>query len=136
MTMEILPEPTSNKLCGRLILMDSKIHINMEMERQFICISLQDLWILRDMIISDITYLLLYVDDIILTTSSSAFLQWVIASLHGEFAMTDLGSLNYFLGIFAQRSSAGLYLSRSTYAEEILEHAHMQKCYPCRTPVD
>ncbi|GJW96020.1 ribonuclease H-like domain-containing protein, partial [Tanacetum coccineum] len=33
-------------------------------------------------------------------------------------------------------SSAGLYLSRSTYAEEILEHAHMQKCYPCRTPVD
>ncbi|GKC32760.1 ribonuclease H-like domain-containing protein, partial [Tanacetum coccineum] len=39
---------------------------------------------------SDIAYLLLYVDDIILTTSSSAFLQRVIASLHGEFAMMDL----------------------------------------------
>ncbi|GKD01472.1 ribonuclease H-like domain-containing protein [Tanacetum coccineum] len=39
---------------------------------------------------SDIGYLLLYVDDIILTTSSSAFLQWVIASFHGEFAMIDL----------------------------------------------
>ncbi|GKC58510.1 ribonuclease H-like domain-containing protein [Tanacetum coccineum] len=55
---------------------------------------------------SDISYLLLYVDDIILTASSSAFLQRVIASLHGEFAMTDLGSLDYFLGIYAQRSFA------------------------------
>ncbi|GKA38636.1 ribonuclease H-like domain-containing protein, partial [Tanacetum coccineum] len=56
---------------------------------------------------SDIAYLLLYVDDILLTASSSTFLQWVIASLHGEFAMMDLCSLNYFLGISAQRSSAG-----------------------------
>ncbi|GJZ13519.1 ribonuclease H-like domain-containing protein [Tanacetum coccineum] len=50
--------------------------------------------------------------------------------------MTDLGSLNYFLGISAQRSSTGLFLSQSKYAEEILERAHMQKCNPCRTPVD
>ncbi|GJZ78169.1 ribonuclease H-like domain-containing protein [Tanacetum coccineum] len=85
---------------------------------------------------SDIAYLVLYVDDIILTASSSAFLQRVIASLHGEFSMMDLCSLNYFLRIFAQRSSVGLFLSQSTYAEEILEHAHMQKCNPCRTHVD
>ncbi|GKB35601.1 ribonuclease H-like domain-containing protein [Tanacetum coccineum] len=85
---------------------------------------------------SDIAYLLLYVDDIILRASSSAFLQRVISLLHGEFAMTDLGSLNYFLGISAQRSSTGLFLSQSTYAQEILERAHMQKCNPCRTPVD
>ncbi|GKB24594.1 ribonuclease H-like domain-containing protein [Tanacetum coccineum] len=85
---------------------------------------------------SDIAYLLLYVDDIILTASSSAFLQWIIASLHSEFAMTDLGSLNYFLGIFAQRSASGLFLSQSKFAEEILERAHMQNCNLCRTPVD
>ncbi|GKD05034.1 DNA helicase, partial [Tanacetum coccineum] len=58
---------------------------------------------------SDIAYLLLYVDDIILTASSSAFLQRIITSLHSEFAMTDLGSLNYFLGISAQRSATGLF---------------------------
>nr|GEW39850.1 ribonuclease H-like domain-containing protein [Tanacetum cinerariifolium] len=46
---------------------------------------------------SDIAYLLLYVDDIILTAPPTAFLQRIIASLHSEFAMTDLGSLNYFL---------------------------------------
>ncbi|GJR84350.1 ribonuclease H-like domain-containing protein [Tanacetum coccineum] len=74
---------------------------------------------------SDIAYLLLYVDDIILTASSSTFLQWIIASLHNEFAMTDLGSLNYFLGISTQRSTFGLLLSQSKFAEEILERAHM-----------
>nr|GEV24897.1 hypothetical protein [Tanacetum cinerariifolium] len=85
---------------------------------------------------SDIAYLLLYVDDSILTASSSAFLQRIIASLHSEFAMTDLGSLNYFLGIYAQRSASGLFLSQSKFAEEILERAHMQNCNSCRTPVD
>ncbi|GKA20547.1 putative reverse transcriptase domain-containing protein [Tanacetum coccineum] len=60
----------------------------------------------------------------------------IIASLHSEFAMKDLGSLNYFLGIFAQRSTSGLFLSQSKFAEEILERAHMQYCNPCRTHVD
>nr|GFA01002.1 hypothetical protein [Tanacetum cinerariifolium] len=68
--------------------------------------------------------------------SSSVFLQRIIASLHSEFAMTDLGSLNYFLGIFAQRSASGLFLSQSKYAEEILERAHIHNCNSCRTLVD
>ncbi|GKF10822.1 ribonuclease H-like domain-containing protein [Tanacetum coccineum] len=60
---------------------------------------------------SDTAYLLLYVDDIVLTASSAALLQRIITLLHSEFAMTDLGSLNYFLGISAQRSTSGLFLS-------------------------
>ncbi|GKD59409.1 ribonuclease H-like domain-containing protein [Tanacetum coccineum] len=85
---------------------------------------------------SDVAYLLLYVDDIILTASSTALLQRIITLLHSEFAMTDLGSLNYFLGISAQRSKSGLFLCQSKFAEEILERAHMQHCNPCKTPVD
>ncbi|GKA01496.1 ribonuclease H-like domain-containing protein [Tanacetum coccineum] len=85
---------------------------------------------------SDIAYLLLYVDDIVLTVSSTALLQCIITLLHSEFAMTDLGSLNYFLGISAQRSKSGLFLSQSKFAAEILEWAHMQHCNPCKTPVD
>ncbi|GJV77245.1 fatty acid desaturase, type 1 protein [Tanacetum coccineum] len=50
----------------------------------------------------------------------------VDGSLSSEFAMTDLGSLNYFLGISAQRSTSGLFLSQSKYTEEILDRAHMQ----------
>ncbi|GJV14586.1 ribonuclease H-like domain-containing protein [Tanacetum coccineum] len=62
----------------------------------------------------------------ILIGNLRAFLHRVIALLHGEFAMTDLGSLNYFLGISAQRSSACSFLSQSTYVEEILKRANMQ----------
>jgi hypothetical protein len=59
-----------------------------------------------------VAYLLIYVDDIILTASSTALLQQIIASLHKVFDMTDLGSLNYFLGITATRHSTSLFLSQ------------------------
>ncbi|GJV31127.1 ribonuclease H-like domain-containing protein [Tanacetum coccineum] len=85
---------------------------------------------------SDVAYLLLYVDDIILTASSTALLQRIITLLHSEFAITDLGSLNYFLGVSAQRSKSGLFLSSSKFAEEILKRAHMLHCNPCKTLVD
>nr|GEV91065.1 ribonuclease H-like domain-containing protein [Tanacetum cinerariifolium] len=68
--------------------------------------------------------------------SSLAFLQRVFASLHGVFSMTDLGSLNYFLGISAQRSSTRLFLLQPIYAKEILKRTHMKNCNSCRTPVD
>nr|GFB83327.1 ribonuclease H-like domain-containing protein [Tanacetum cinerariifolium] len=85
---------------------------------------------------SDVAYLLLYVDDIILIASATAFLQRIITLLHGEFAMTDLGCLNYFLSVSAQRTASGMFLSQSKFAAKILERAHMQKCNPCKTFVD
>ncbi|GKB92037.1 ribonuclease H-like domain-containing protein [Tanacetum coccineum] len=60
---------------------------------------------------TDIAYLLLYVDDIVHTASFESLLQQIIGSLHKEFAITDLGSLNYFLGISVTRDSSGLFLS-------------------------
>ncbi|GKA52033.1 ribonuclease H-like domain-containing protein, partial [Tanacetum coccineum] len=84
----------------------------------------------------DTAYFLLYVDDIVLTASSDGLLQRIISSLHQEFAMTDLGPLNYFLGISVTRDSSGLFLSQKKYAIEILEKAHMVSCNPSRTPVD
>ncbi|GJS02611.1 ribonuclease H-like domain-containing protein [Tanacetum coccineum] len=81
-------------------------------------------------------YLLLYVDDIVLTASSETLLRQITASLHHEFSMKDLGSLNYFMGISVTRDSSGLFLSQKKYAVEILKRAHMVNCNPCRTPVD
>ncbi|GJS30813.1 ribonuclease H-like domain-containing protein [Tanacetum coccineum] len=54
-----------------------------------------------------VAHLLLYVDDIILMTSSTALLQYLIKSLLHEFNMTGLGELNYFLGISDVRHSTG-----------------------------
>nr|GFC97683.1 ribonuclease H-like domain-containing protein [Tanacetum cinerariifolium] len=69
-----------------------------------------------------------------LYASSTYLLQQVITSLHNEFDMTDLGELNYFLGISATRHSTGLFLS--LYAIELLARVHMTNCNSSRTPVD
>ncbi|GJU54162.1 ribonuclease H-like domain-containing protein [Tanacetum coccineum] len=83
-----------------------------------------------------VAYLLLYMDDIILTASSTSLLQQLIDSLHREFDMTDLGALNYFVGISVVRHSTGLFLSQRKYALQLLECAHMVNYNPSRTPVD
>jgi hypothetical protein len=83
-----------------------------------------------------LAYLLLYVDDIILTASSSTLLQQIMAKLSSEFAMTDLGDLHHFLGISVTRSSDGLFLSQRQYAVDILQRAGMAECHSTATPVD
>nr|GFC36554.1 ribonuclease H-like domain-containing protein [Tanacetum cinerariifolium] len=50
--------------------------------------------------------------------------------------MTDLGSLNYFLGISVTPDSSGMFLTQKKYAVEILERAGMVHCNPSQTPVD
>ncbi|GJX82965.1 ribonuclease H-like domain-containing protein, partial [Tanacetum coccineum] len=61
---------------------------------------------------SQVAYLLLYVDDIILTASSIVLIQQLIDSLHC------------------------LFLTQRKYALQLLERAHMVNCNPSRTPVD
>ncbi|KAK1664395.1 hypothetical protein QYE76_052554 [Lolium multiflorum] len=55
-------------------------------------------------------YLLLYVDDIILTASSTDLLRQLTARLRAEFALKDLGPLHYFLGIEVVRRTDGFFL--------------------------
>ncbi|GKF80137.1 ribonuclease H-like domain-containing protein, partial [Tanacetum coccineum] len=80
--------------------------------------------------------LLLYVDDIVLTASSTEFLNMNNSSLHIEFSMTDLGQFNYFLGIYVAHNASRMFLSQQKYATEILERANMLTCNPCWTPID
>nr|XP_020183060.2 uncharacterized mitochondrial protein AtMg00810-like [Aegilops tauschii subsp. strangulata] len=44
-------------------------------------------------------YLLVYVDDIILVSSSDAAADRLVTALSGDFAVKDLGALHYFLGL-------------------------------------
>jgi hypothetical protein len=50
-------------------------------------------------------YLLIYVDDIIVTRNSISAIQHLVSCLQQSFAMKDLGSLHYFLGIHVQSLS-------------------------------
>lgn len=80
-------------------------------------------------------YLLVYVDDIILTGNSDALLPSFISRLRKEFAIKDLGRLNYFLGLEVTYTSNGLFLSQSKYAFDILTRADMVDCKPVSTPL-
>jgi hypothetical protein len=81
-------------------------------------------------------YLLLYVDDIVLTASSEQLLRQTIMALEREFSLKDLGTLHYFLGVAVSRSSEGMFLSERQYIIDILDRAGMSECNPCSTPVD
>ena len=85
---------------------------------------------------TDIAYLLLYVDDIMLTASSDALIKSVTSLLNAEFAMKDLGPLSYFLGVAVTRTSASMFLSQAKYATNVIEHAGMTSCNPSYTPID
>jgi len=85
---------------------------------------------------TETVYLLLYVDDIVLTASSVQLLHRVIAALKKEFAMKDLGPLHHFLGVAVQRHKDQLTLSQRQYTLDILARHGMSDCKPCTTPVD
>jgi hypothetical protein len=85
---------------------------------------------------SDTVYLLLYVDDIILTATSTELLRRTISALQREFAMKDLRPLHHFLGITVERRPDGLFLHQRTYTLDILKRANMADCKPCTTPVN
>jgi hypothetical protein len=80
-------------------------------------------------------YLLLYVDDIVLTASSPTLLQRAITALKTEFAMKDLGPLHFFLGVAVQRHQDNLFLSQRQYTLDIIGRHGMRNCNPCSTPV-
>jgi hypothetical protein len=85
---------------------------------------------------SDMAYLLLYVDDIILTASSEALHRSIVSSLTTEFSMKDLGHLHHFLGMVVSWSTTGMFLSQRHHILELLDHAGMSGCKPCTTPID
>ncbi|KAJ9538101.1 LOW QUALITY PROTEIN: hypothetical protein OSB04_030834 [Centaurea solstitialis] len=73
-------------------------------------------------------------DNIILIASSPTLLQKIISHLIQEFSMSNVGPLNYFLGISTTRTFKAFSVSK--YATDILERAHMINCNPSHTPVE
>jgi hypothetical protein len=83
---------------------------------------------------SVIAFLLLYVDDIVLTGNNSSFITQLIHALSKVFELKDMGSLSYFLGLQIQRSTKGLTITQTKYAIDLLTKHNMAHCSPCKTP--
>ncbi|CAM8880391.1 unnamed protein product [Rhodiola kirilowii] len=80
--------------------------------------------------------LLVYVDDVIITGTSSAMIQTVKDFIHDLFKIKDLGHLKYFLGFEAARSDEGLFLNQRKYALDLIYEAGLLACKPSKVPMD
>lgn len=85
---------------------------------------------------NETTYLLLYIDDIVLAASSTTFLNRIVASLCQEFSMTGMGELHHFLGMTVCHTSDGLLLDQRQYMLDLLDRACMSDCKTCNIVVD
>ena len=81
-------------------------------------------------------YLVVYVDDIIITGSDQDDSQKLKQHLFTHFQTKDLGKLKYFMGIEIPQSSSGVVISQRKYALDILEETDMLDYKPVDTPMD
>lgn len=80
-------------------------------------------------------FVLVYVDDIILASSTPQATTALLSDLREEFALKDLGDLHYFLGIEVNKVHGGIILSQDKYASDLLKRVGMSGCKPVSTPL-
>jgi hypothetical protein len=80
-------------------------------------------------------FMLIYVDDIIVVSSSNDVVTVLLQDLQKEFAFKDLGSLHYFLDIEVNKISGGILLSQVKYASDLLKRTSMSNCKAVNTPM-
>lgn len=80
--------------------------------------------------------LLVYVNDMIIMSESEAEVQNNKNSLKADFKITDLGPLEYFLGIKLERvGKTVMKLTQEKYTERVLERFDMLTSRPVDTPM-
>ena len=80
-------------------------------------------------------FLLVYVDDILIKSSSPLAISQLINNLSQEFVIKDLEHLKYFLGIEAYQLPTCLLLSQSQYIFNLLQRTKMLDAKPVSSPM-
>ncbi|PKU80918.1 Retrovirus-related Pol polyprotein from transposon TNT 1-94 [Dendrobium catenatum] len=79
-------------------------------------------------------FLLIYVDDILLTGNDPTALNNTINQLQQQFRMKILGPVSSFLGISITRTQDSYFLGQKLYAQSILQTAKLEACKPLSNP--
>ncbi|XP_071681765.1 uncharacterized protein [Lolium perenne] len=82
-----------------------------------------------------IIFVLVYVDDIIVTSSSNKEITTLLQDLGSAFALKDLGNLHYFLGIEVKKFNQGIILTQEKYASDLLNRVGLKGCKTLSTPL-
>jgi hypothetical protein len=81
------------------------------------------------------TFVLIYVDDILITSSLPQGTATLLHSLCIGFAIKDLGPHHYFLDMEATTTPDGLILSQQCYILDLLQKSNMTKAKPVKNPM-
>ncbi|KAK9062643.1 hypothetical protein SSX86_019831 [Deinandra increscens subsp. villosa] len=82
-----------------------------------------------------VLYLLVYVDDIILTGNNTAAINFVISQLSSELSLKDMGDLDYFLGLEIIKRDKDILLSQQKYILDILDRAGLSSAKSVPSPM-
>jgi Reverse transcriptase (RNA-dependent DNA polymerase) len=83
-----------------------------------------------------IIYILVYVDDILVTGNNTGAIQVLLKKLQQKFSIKNLGKLNYFLGIETTYCKETMHLSQTRYLQTIIQRANMSNAKPIQTPIE
>jgi histone deacetylase 1/2 len=82
------------------------------------------------------TYVLIYVDDILITGSAPQLINDVITKLNLQFALKRLGQVDYFLGLEVHHLPSGaLLLNQTKYVRDLLCKTNMEDSSPIGSPM-
>ncbi|GKA56068.1 cysteine-rich receptor-like protein kinase 8 [Tanacetum coccineum] len=85
---------------------------------------------------SSFTLVLVYVDDLLITSNDQIQISTLKAQLSSIFHMKYLGELNYFLGLEVCRSSQGIFISQHKYTKVLLKEWGVLNNKPYKLPTD
>jgi len=83
-----------------------------------------------------VVFLLVYVDDIVITSTDLALIDQLKQHLQKSFHMKDLDPLTYFLGLEIHAGSHGIFLSKQKYAMDLVTAVGLQNSPPLDTPME
>lgn len=83
---------------------------------------------------SVLCYLLVYADDLVISSNDKSFVTHIIAKLGASFSIKDMGPLRFFLGMEVISTKSSIFLSQHKYIREHLSKNNMVGAKDVTTP--
>eukprot|EP00253_Pinus_taeda_P029055 PITA_29055 len=83
-----------------------------------------------------VVYLVVYVDDLLMTGNNESYIASIKKELGKTFEMTDLGYVHYYLGIEVTQHPKSIFLSQKKYIGDLLNRFGMTEGNPLTTPME
>ncbi|KAL2347419.1 hypothetical protein Fmac_001419 [Flemingia macrophylla] len=76
-----------------------------------------------------------YVDDIIFGSTNQSLCEEFVTNMQGEFDMSMMGELSFFLGLQVKQLKEGTFLHQTNYTKELLKKYDMAGCKVSNIPM-